>query len=394
MNIKNIAIVALAMLAPVAMQAQKKKQAVKKPAKPAVVVPAEPREDPRITEMRELTQQIVFIDSTVVGKADFLKVISLNAESGLLSSYDDFVGSDDHSDCTVYLNEMGNKCYFSNINEYGNIWLYTADKLGEEWGAPIPVTGIDEGITEANYPFMMADGITLYFAAKGSESIGGYDIFFTRNDSENGHFFKPENLGMPFNSEANDYMYAVDEMANIGYFVTDRRQPAGKVCVYTFIPPTTRRTYNSEAYSKEQLRSRAEIRRIADTWGNGKDRKAALARLDQLRTQSKRSKTKKDPNAISFVINDRTTYTSVSQFRADDNDVLFREYQNTLRQIEELKLSLEKSRNYYIKAKSQDRDILKKEILDSECQYEKKLKDVKSLEKRIRNAENAYLQNK
>ena len=142
------------------------------------------------------------------------------------------------------------------------------------------------------------------------------------------------------------------------------------------------------------MRSRAEIRRIADTWGNGKDRKAALARLEQLRTQSKRSKSKKDPNAISFVINDRTTYTSVSQFRADDNDVLFREYQNTLRQIEELKLSLEKSRNYYIKAKSQDRDILKKEILDSECQYEKKLKDVKSLEKRIRNAENAYLQNK
>lgn len=394
MNIKNIAIVALALLAPVVMQAQKKKPAVKKPAKPAVVVPAEPREDPRITEMRELTQQIVFIDSTVVGKADFLKFISLNAESGLLSSYDDFVGSDDHSDCTVYLNEMGNKCYFSNINEHGNIWLYTADKLGEEWGAPIPVTGIDEGITEANYPFMMADGITLYFAAKGSESIGGYDIFFTRNDSENGNFFKPENLGMPFNSEANDYMYAVDEMANIGYFVTDRRQPAGKVCVYTFIPPTSRRTYNAEAYSKEQLRSRAEIRRIADTWGNGKDRKAALARLEQLRTQSQRSKSKKDPNAISFVINDRTTYTSISQFRADDNDVLFREYQNTLKQIEELKLSLEKSRNYYIKAKSQDRDILKKEILDSELQYEKKLKDVKSLEKRIRNAENAYLQNK
>ena len=394
MNIKNIAIVALAMLAPVAMQAQKKKPAVKKVTKPVVVAPAVPQEDPRITEMRELTQQIVFIDSTVVGKADFLKVISLNAESGLLSSYDDFVGSDDHSDCTVYLNEMGNKCYFSNINEHGHIWLYTADKLGQEWGAPIPVTGIDEGITEANYPFMMADGITLYFAAKGSESIGGYDIFFTRNDSENGHFFKPENLGMPFNSEANDYMYAVDEMANIGYFVTDRRQPAGKVCVYTFIPPTTRRTYNAEAYSKEQLRSRAEIRRIADTWGNGKDRKAALARLEQLRTQSQRSKSKKDPNAISFVINDRTTYTSISQFRADDNDVLFREYQNTLKQIEELKLSLEKSRNYYIKAKSQDRDILKKEILDSERQYEKKLKDVKSLEKRIRNAENAYLQNK
>jgi len=394
MNIKNIVIVALAMLAPVTIQAQKKKP-VKKVTKPVVVAPAEPQEDPRIKEMRELTQQIIFIDSTVISKTDFLNAICLNPESGLLSSYDDFVGSDDHSDCTVYLNEMGNKCYFSNINEQGRIWLYTADKLGEEWGAPIPVTGIDEGISEANYPFMMADGITLYFSAKGSESIGGYDIFFTRNDSENGHFFKPENLGMPFNSEANDYMYAIDEMANIGYFVSDRRQPAGKVCVYTFIPPTTRRTYNTDNYSTEQLRSRAEIRRIADTWGNGKDRKAALARLEQLRVQNQPGKSSKaDPSAISFVINDRTTYTSISQFKADDNDILFREYQNMQKQIDELKQSLDKARSYYIKAKPQDRSILKKEILDSERQYEHKVKEAKSLEKRIRNAENAFLQNK
>jgi hypothetical protein len=394
MNIKNIVIVALAMLAPVTIQAQKKKP-VKKVTKPVVVAPAEPQEDPRIKEMRELTQQIIFIDSTVISKTDFLNAICLNPESGLLSSYDDFVGSDDHSDCTVYLNEMGNKCYFSNINEQGRIWLYTADKLGEEWGAPIPVTGIDEGISEANYPFMMADGITLYFSAKGSESIGGYDIFFTRNDSENGHFFKPENLGMPFNSEANDYMYAIDEMANIGYFVSDRRQPAGKVCVYTFIPPTTRRTYNTDNYSTEQLRSRAEIRRIADTWGNGKDRKVALARLEQLRVQNQPGKSSKaDPSAISFVINDRTTYTSISQFKADDNDILFREYQNMQKQIDELKQSLDKARSYYIKAKPQDRSILKKEILDSERQYEHKVKEAKSLEKRIRNAENAFLQNK
>jgi hypothetical protein len=389
MNIKNIAIFTLVFLAPVAMQAQKKKP-VKKP---VVVVPAQPQEDPRITEMRELTQQIIFIDSVVVSKSEFLNAIRLNPESGLLATYDDFVGSDDHSDCTVYLNEMGNKCYFSNINENGRIWLYTADKLGEEWGAPIPVTGIDEGITEANYPFMMADGITLYFAAKGSESIGGYDIFFTRNDSENGHFFKPENVGMPFNSEANDYMFAIDEMANIGYFASDRRQPNGKVCVYMFIPPTTRRSYDLDAYSDAQLRSRAEIRRIADTWGNGKERKAALERLKNLVAQSnsRQQQSKKQQGNISFVINDRVTYTSISQFRATENDVLFREYQSMQKQQKELKENLDKARSYYIKAKPQDRSILKKEILDSERQYESFLKEMKTLEKRIRNAENQMI---
>jgi hypothetical protein len=31
-------------------------------------------------------------------------------------------------------------------------------------------------------------------------------------------------------------MYVVDELNNIGYFATDRRQAEGMVCIYTFIP--------------------------------------------------------------------------------------------------------------------------------------------------------------
>lgn len=240
---------------------------------------------------------------------------------------------------------------------------------------------------------MMADGITLYFAARGSESIGGYDIFFTRSDSENGRFFKPENLGMPFNSEANDYMFAIDEMANIGYFVTDRRQPDGKVCVYTFIPPKTHRTY-PETYTKEQIRSRAEIRRISDTWGNGKDRKTALTRLQNLRSIGKRASAATGSKAIRFVINDRVTYTSASQFRAPDNDILFAEYLSMQKQQKELKDNLDKSRNFYSKAKADDRQIIGKEILDNEKRYETSIREMKKLEKRIRNTENEFLMNK
>ena len=79
MKIRKIAIIALALLAPVSMQAQKKKVVVNRP---PVVVVEEPQEDPRITEMREATQQIIFIDSVVVAKDDFLSIIRLNPESG------------------------------------------------------------------------------------------------------------------------------------------------------------------------------------------------------------------------------------------------------------------------------------------------------------------------
>ena len=81
----------------------------------------------------------------------------------------------------------------------------------------------------------MSDGITLYYASDGEGSLGGYDIFVTRYDSENGNYLRPDNIGMPFNSPANDYMYAIDEFNNIGWFASDRYQLITKsvsMCLY------------------------------------------------------------------------------------------------------------------------------------------------------------------
>ena len=388
MKIRIISIIALTLLTSLSMQAQKKKKAVVK--KAPVVVIEEPQEDPRITEMREATQQIIFIDSVVVAKDNILSIIRLNPESGRLDTYDHFFRSEEHPESFVYINEMGNKCYFSDENANSRMQLYTLDKLGEEWSDPLPLKGISEGISEANYPFMMTDGTTFYFAGKGEESIGGYDIFVTRADSENGQFLKPENIGMPFNSEANDYMYVIDELSNIGYFVTDRRQPAGKVCVYMFIPPTSRHIYNSDAYSDEQLRGFADISRIANTWGKGTERKQALERLKAI---GKTTSAKQSKSAISFIINDLVTYTDISQFQAPESPDLYRELQSARKQFEETRQLLEKSRNFYSKARPEDKRVLRKEILDAEKQYERLASDVKTLEKRIRQSENNIINN-
>ncbi len=383
MRIKNIAIVALALLVPLTLQAQKKKVKVK----PKVVV-EQPQEDPRITEMREATQQIVFVDSIVVDKADFLSSIRINPETGKLTTYDKFFRSEDHPDNYVFLNEMGNKCYFSNNDDNNRMQLFTSDKLGAEWSSPLPLNGIDEGIIEANYPFMMADGITFYFAAKGSESIGGYDIFMTRYDSEGGKFFKPENIGMPFNSEANDYMYVIDELSQIGYFVTDRRQPEGKVCVYTFIPPTSRHTYNLDSYTNQQLHDLASISSIAKTWGNGNARKDALARINSIKTGSDKKDSKPK---MSFMVNDNTTYTSETQFRDADNITLYHELKSTEKRLNEIKDNLEKLRAYYAKANADDKMALSTEILEAEQQELQLSRSIMQLNKLIRNNENKII---
>ena len=386
MNIKNITIIILILLASQPMQAQKKKGKVV--AKPKVVIVEEPQEDPRIVEMRDATQQIIFIDSIVVDKHSLLSAIRINPETGKLTTYDTFFNSEENPDGYVFLNEIGNKCYFSNEDDNSHMQLYTSDKLGSEWSTPTLIKGISDGITDANYPFMMTDGTTFYFAAKGKESIGGYDIFVTRYDSEDGKFLKPENIGMPFNSEANDYMYVVDELSRIGYFATDRRQLQGKICVYTFIPPTSRKTYNLDSYSDQQLRDFASISRIANTWGNGKERKEALERKKAINTETA---TKQAKPEMSFVINDKTTYTSESQFKNPECLSMYRELKDTQKRLSDVRKLLDKSRAFYAKAKADDKKVLRTEILDAEKQEEQLSEGIRELSKKIRNAENRII---
>jgi len=55
-------------------------------------------------------------------------------------------------------------------------------------------------------PFILPDGVTLYFSSQGHENMGGYDMFFT-NLTEDGFWQTPTNLGYPINSPGNDVFY-------------------------------------------------------------------------------------------------------------------------------------------------------------------------------------------
>ena len=385
MTIRQFAILSLALLLPLSLSAQKKKKRPVK--KPVVVVVEEPQEDPRITNMREMTQQIVIIDSIVADKSQFLSHYVLSSETGKVMTASQISGIE--ADGYVYLNEMGNKAYFGKADPNGVRQIYTSDKLGDRWGEPILMNGLSEGINEADYPFMMNDGITFYFAAQGEESIGGYDIFFTRYDSRSGSFLKPENIGMPFNSEANDYMYAADEQSGIGYFVSDRRQPKDTVCVYIFILPETRRSYDPTKFTEQQIHDFADITCIADTWGNGSERRAALERLKAVFTNAKRPTTDKATEAnTAIVINDRLTYTSAKDFRSPTAANHYRELLKARERLSHLEAELQKTRDRYAQADENGRKLLSEIILHNEEQSLILRNNIHTLEKQIRNEEN------
>ena len=371
MNLRKITILLLAILLSLPMAAQKRKRNTRP--KPAPVV-EEPQEDPRITNMREMTQQIIIVDSIVVNKDQFLASIRLSSECGQLMNTGAFFRNQLQG--TLYLNEMGNKVYFSQPDGHQQ-QLYTADKLGNEWSKPQPLQGLSEGIDEASYPFMLTDGLTFYFAGKGEESIGGYDIFMTRYDSRSGSFLKPENIGMPFNSEANDYMYAIDEANRIGYFVSDRRQPEGKVCIYIFIPSDTRKTYDNSKYTEEQIRNFADIASIADTWGDGSERKAALDRI----------KSKYATHDVPGQLVSTGDAASAIEFHSKEANSLYQKLLKEQNALDIVNSSLDMLRQKYHKANASERNRMKSEILKLEEQALQLNTSVKQLTKATRNAE-------
>ena len=385
MNIRKTVILAIALLLPLSISAQKRKKRVKKP------VVEVPQEDPRITSMREMTQQITIIDSIVTDKDQLLSHLLLSDETGRILSSSAFWGKGDST--TVFVNEMGNKAYFSQPDDSLKQQLCTSDLLGGEWSKPQLLNGISEGISETAYPFMLADGLTFYFAGKGEESIGGYDIFMTRYDAHNNSFLKPENIGMPFNSEANDYLFAIDEYAHIGYFVSDRRQPEGKACLYIFIPQASRKTYDPIVYTPAEIRGFADISSIADTWGNGEERSAALARYQAISINSlKGTNTNAQPEdntvaSLELVINDALTYSSARDFRSREAAVLYKQLIEARQQLCLLNEQLEKSRSFYPQAAGAEKKTLQREILQAEVEVTKLYSRIGTLEKEARNAE-------
>ena len=255
--------------------------------------------------------------------------------------------------------------------------------IGNQWSTPTVLEGLGR-YQRLNYPFMLADGTTFYFAAISDEGQGGLDIYVSRYDNESGSFLKAENIGMPFNSEANDYMYVINESDSIGYFATDRRQPEGKVCIYTFIPNQTRRVYSTDDYDEEEIRSRAAITSIKDTWGNGQARKRALARIEQLRNRPAK---KKASGEFCFVVDDDHVYTSLNDLRNADNRDRMKQLQEQQQKLAKLDSELDKARRYYGKATTNERLTLHEEILNKEEEQLQLQASIRQLERLIRQTE-------
>ena len=331
-------------------------------------------------------EQVMIIDSIVVDKADFVSHYRLGADAGTLYTTREFYGREDDGNA-LFMTEMGDKLYYSAIlpND-STLSLLVTQKFNGQWADPT-VLPDNINLTGRNsaFPFVMPDGITVYYASDGEDSFGGYDIFVTRHDTEDDTYFTPENIGMPFNSPYNDYMYAVDEFNNLGWFASDRYQPEGKVCIYVFIPNETKSVYSFENTDKEQLAKLAKIHAIKDTWTNQTEVRDAQRRLASISDDSDSSAPKHE---FEFVINDAYTYYYISDFKSPQARDAFNRYRQLEKTYQDTIDKLEQLRNQYATGNTSVKDRLRSSIQQAEQQestlyeqLEQAAKEVRRLEK-------------
>lgn len=334
-------------------------------------------------QMLKGTEQVQFVDSMVVDKKTFLNSYSISQESGLVTTYASYFNQPDSQSGILYQTELGNKIWFGKQVGGHSMQLFTSDRIDGKWSEAQQLSGLEEP-EGMNYPYVLADGITLYYAAKGDNSLGGYDIFVTRLNSETNQYLKPENIGMPFNSPANDYMYVVDEFNNLGWFATDRNQSEGKVCIYLFIPNESRVTYDFENTPLPTIIAAAKLSSISRSQTDKNAIREAKQRLAfQLNTP--RSQEKKAD--FTFVIDDLSVYHQLSDFRKAKAKSLFQSLQQARSEQVRLSQYLQKKRDEYAKGGSAKQLALKSEILDAEKKLEQMEEDIDKREIAVRNEE-------
>lgn len=336
-------------------------------------------------DMLSATMKILVIDSVVVNKEDFIKHIPLEKNCGrLIEDYKFFNSTDRKNDTFVYVNGFGDKCYYRDSSKSAHPELISQEFIGGKWTGKRVLDELSKDFDDINYPFLMQDGITLYFSAKSkANSLGGWDIYVARFNTDSLKFYKPENIGLPFNSSGNDYYCIIDDINNLGWLVTDRRQTQDKVCIYTFVPNSERWTDGEKEIDKDKLISLAKIMSIKDTQYDEKARKNAILRLESIKDDKLR-----DSHELSFIVNDNTTYHRLSDFKSETSKKLYQEYLKLKNYNEEDMKRLEALRKAFSTADATERISLSKQIMKLEKETEESFYQIKILTKKIRNTEN------
>lgn len=146
-------------------------------------------------------------------------------------------------------------CY-SSVDTTGVRSIHFTELMDSLWTLPALLGGATFSFSDEIYPMFSADGKSLYFSSNGLYGVGGYDIYVSRWDDAAGEWGAPMNVGFPYSSPADDFLYTTSENGKHTVFASNRGCSADSVWVYVL-------KYQDVPVRKE-VTDPAELQRIAE----------------------------------------------------------------------------------------------------------------------------------
>lgn len=317
-------------------------------------------------KMLRSVDDVEFLDSVVVDKTDFMKFYPQGKDIGYISQENDtqrFTTGRENLQISAFKTNSGNSD------------LYRSDNFLYGWGEKQHLEGDINSNFDETFPFLLPDGVTIYFASNDTTSLGGYDLFVSTQNSE-GRFLRPQNIGMPFNSPFNDYMLVIDEVSGLGFFASDRYQPEGKVAIYAF---AYKPSYEKIDLSQDSL-SYQTIRTI-----DFKKPKSIFANIKQ---GSESGNSEVQTKLFSFTIHSNKVYSNYSDFKSQEALDKFHEWEQVQQEISLSERALAEGRKAYameedeIRRTSMGKTILQEEykLIKLKAKSEELSKEIRELE--------------
>lgn len=320
-------------------------------------------------------------------KADMMNAYRLSEDNGTLEA--------DSLGCR-FTTQRGDRRYFSvrtsdtDSLRTGRTVLVSQQRLLQDWEDPDTLRATVNSGQVNSYPFVLTDGATLYFASDREGGLGGLDIYMTRYNATLGEWLPAENIGMPYNSPADDYLFVADENNSIAYFATDRH------CMGTD---------SVEVYQIAWGEERTFLRGLPD------HELVALARLDSMLTPDNsassvpaateatdiavRPSTHTTPkiagstDSIYFVLNDAHIYTRLEDFSSDSARSLYQEYIRLEHIQQQAVQMLDSLRQQYYDANEATRASLKARIPILSNEIDERKRTLRETLTQIRSLESA-----
>ncbi len=128
----------------------------------------------------------------------------------------------------------GNTFFFArrnSIDDQSDIYMIRKLPNGQ-WGMPFKLPEQINTPYNEDFPYIDADGVTLYFSSEGHNTMGGYDLFKSTWNPEENTWSPAENLGYPVNSTSDDRSICMTPDNRVGYISTFRPNGYGDLDIY------------------------------------------------------------------------------------------------------------------------------------------------------------------